>query len=102
MSDIHLASATDGFRGLASAARITVDKRSPHILTSADIATIGQAEATAMREGKQVDAWILARHAVPLRLATLGEYMERVASFSSSARLQRDAPTSDTKRSAVA
>jgi hypothetical protein len=71
--------ATDGFRGLASAARITVDKRSPHILTAADIATIGQAQATAMREGKQVDAWILARHAVPPRLPTLGEYMERVA-----------------------
>lgn len=72
--------ATEGFMALAMTNRITVTKRNPLILTAADHAALGEAEATAMRDGVPIDAWLLARHTVPLRLATLSEFMQRTAS----------------------
>lgn len=71
--------AVDGFAALATTARVTVVKKNPAIVTRADVATLGEAEATAMREGRPVDVWMLARHQAPLRLATLQEYQQRVA-----------------------
>ena len=72
--------ATEGFMSLAMTARISATKRSPLIVTAADVTTLGEAEATAMREGRPVDVWMLARHQIPLRLATLGDYQARTAS----------------------
>ncbi|MGA5466580.1 hypothetical protein [Mycobacterium sp. NPDC050041] len=71
---------TEGFMALAMTANLSsATKRNPLVVTAADVTALGEAEATAMREGRPVDVWILARHQIPLRLATLGDYMERKA-----------------------
>jgi hypothetical protein len=72
--------AITGFQMIADAAHLSVGKRSPLVLTAADAATCATAEAAARRDGVPVDAWLLARHGIPLRLATLSDFQERKAS----------------------
>lgn len=70
----------DGFMALAQANRITADRHNPAIITAADLQTLAPAVATSLRESAPLDVWTVARHGIPLRLATLGDYMERSAS----------------------
>lgn len=69
--------AVDGFASLASASRITADRHNPAILTPASLNILEPVQVTARSTGTHPDAWTLARHGIPLRLATLGEFMQR-------------------------
>ena len=51
------------------------------ICTPARPADLEPAFALARKEKIDVDAWMLARCGIPLRLATLGQFMARVAQF---------------------
>ncbi|RDH75503.1 aldehyde dehydrogenase [Mycolicibacterium moriokaense] len=74
--------ASQGFTAFADAARIDYSEHRTQILTDADASTLEPAHQTARVEGsRHVDAWILARHGIPLSLATLTEFRTRIAIF---------------------
>lgn len=71
--------ASQGFTAFADAAHIDYTEHKAQILTDADAATLEPARQTANLEGsRQVDAWTLVRHGIPLALATLGQFTARV------------------------
>jgi hypothetical protein len=66
--------ATAGFGAIATAAHITFSDK--HLIMSpADAVTLTPVIS------KRADPWLLARHGIPLRLASLADYMERTASY---------------------
>ncbi len=73
------ASAVGGFVALAHTARITANKGNAAILTDVGFDVLEPVEVEARSTGTRIDAWLLARHGVPLSLARIGTYMERVA-----------------------
>ncbi|BBX02270.1 hypothetical protein BST36_29125 [Mycolicibacterium moriokaense] len=74
--------ATQGFAAFADAARIDHRENPAQVLTDAAAATLEPARQTARLEGSpHVDAWILARHGIPLSLPTITEFHTRVATF---------------------
>lgn len=67
--------ASQGFTAFADAAHIDYREHKAQILTDADAALLEPARQTARLEGSShVDAWILARHGIPLCLATITEF----------------------------
>lgn len=76
------AAAGYGFGALAAVAGIAYSGTGPLALTQARKAELAAAYELALDEGtRDIDAWILARCGIPLRLATLGEFQKRVATF---------------------
>lgn len=67
--------AASGFAAFAAAARVNTDNQRHLLFTDADTATVRPALTTA----RQADAWTLARHGIPLDLATLNTFTARVA-----------------------
>lgn len=67
--------AASGFLAFAAAARVDTENHRHLLFTDADAATLRPALTTA----RQPDAWTLARHGVPLDLATLRTFAVRVA-----------------------
>jgi hypothetical protein len=72
------AAAVQGFQQIAMAARLTINDKLL-IVTPAAASQVDTVRQAAAREGRQPDAWTLAKHRLPLRLATLTDYMERAA-----------------------
>lgn len=72
------AAATEGFGMLAMASSITVNDKLL-VMAQPDGDGLERARVAAQRDGSHPTAWTLARHGVPLSLATLGDYMERSA-----------------------
>ncbi|KMO82300.1 hypothetical protein [Mycolicibacterium chlorophenolicum] len=68
------AAAVQGFTGFADAARIDYSGHKALIFADADAAGLTAVRQTARR----LDAWNLARHGLPLELATLDEFRARV------------------------
>lgn len=78
--------AVQGFAGFADAARVDYSEHQAQILTDADAAALAPAWQTARSEStRQLDAWILARHGVPLSLASIAEFRTRTAAFDDAA-----------------
>ncbi len=76
------AAAVQGFAAFADAAHIDYSEHKAQILTAADATTLAPAWQTARLENvRHLDAWILARHNIPLELASLGEFTARAAAF---------------------
>jgi hypothetical protein len=75
--------AFDGFGALSAVAGISYSQQTmPLIYTPADAIKLAPAYETAREEHTtDLNAWTLARHRIPLRLATIGEFMERVARY---------------------
>lgn len=70
-----------GWFALATVAGIRYSGHGPLIFTSARKADLEPAYQLARNERTDVDAWLLARRGIPLRLATIGEFMSRVAQY---------------------
>lgn len=78
--------AVQGFAGFADAARVDYSEHRVQILTDVDAAALAPAWQTARSEStRQLDAWILARHGIPLSLATIAEFRTRTAAFDDAA-----------------
>lgn len=76
--------AINGFTAFAAAAHVDYNGHRAQILTDADAATLEPARQTARLEGsRDVDAWILARHGIPLSLTTISEFHTRTTTFDS-------------------
>jgi hypothetical protein len=74
--------AINGFTAFAAAAHIDYNGHRAQILTDADAATLEPVRQTARLEGaSHADAWILARHGIPLSLATITEFHARTTTF---------------------
>ncbi|BBY10994.1 aldehyde dehydrogenase [Mycobacterium marseillense] len=71
-----------GFYALATIAGINYTGRAALILTPARKADLEPAIDLARKQRTDVDAWTLARRGIPLRLATLGDFMSRSAQYS--------------------
>ncbi|QQW36885.1 aldehyde dehydrogenase [Mycobacterium marinum] len=78
--------AVQGFTAFADAARIDYSEHRAQILTDAGAAALAHPWRTARLEGaRHIDAWTLARHGVPLELATLDEFTARIARYEAAA-----------------
>ncbi|MFA1705522.1 aldehyde dehydrogenase [Mycobacterium intracellulare] len=73
--------AVNGFYALAAVSGISYRGQGPLVLTSARRAVLEPAYEMARDARIDVDAWVLARCSIPLRLATIGEFMSRVAHY---------------------
>lgn len=71
-----------GFYALATVAGVNYSGRGALALTPARKADLEPAYELARNERTDVDVWVLARRGLPLRLATLGEFMSRSAQYS--------------------
>lgn len=70
-----------GFYALATVAGVSYTGHGPLVLTPARKADLEPASDLARKERTEVDAWVLARRGIVLELATLGDFMARVATF---------------------
>ncbi|OCB19272.1 aldehyde dehydrogenase [Mycobacterium malmoense] len=70
-----------GWFALATVASIRYSGHGPLILTPARKGDLEPAYQLARNERTDVDAWVLARCGIPLRLATIAEFMSRVAQY---------------------
>lgn len=71
-----------GFYALATVAGVNYTRRGILALTPARKADLEPAIDRARKERTDVDAWVLARRGIPLRLATIAEFMSRSAQYS--------------------
>lgn len=73
------AAAEHGFHALAAVAGVRINVNGTVALTPARLAELAPAYEMAREARTDVDAWVLARCGIPLRLATLDEFTRRAA-----------------------
>lgn len=72
--------AAEGFQAIAAALHLQYQpEHQPLALTAAPLGDVEAAQRLAASEGRDPDAWTLARVGAPLALATVAEFMERIA-----------------------